>query len=253
MPRLPDSGELKVTDISGEFGGTVPHTFSEYYRGATPSLTTSNNTTVPTSGAISMSNFFDCIGEIHVTLSSHTTNFHCAHAFGSDWTSTVPKRLYINTGIIVGGTTGAAVTISASMGGSLTVHNSGNIQGYGGAAGGTGGNAIDALSTTNVTIENNSGATIVAGGGGGGAGGAGGAGGLGGDGGTGGTGGNGTYGVSVGASGSPPTQANYSSLGGYCISRGSHLNHTVACPAQKGTHTSCIGSYWTVTKYGQRV
>ena len=111
------------------------------------------------------------------------------------------------------------------MGGSLTVHNSGNIQGYGGAAnGGTGGNAIDALSTSNVTIENNSGATIVAGGGGGGAGGAGGAGGLGGAGGAGGAGGNGTYDVVVGQTGTPPTQANYHSIYGYCVSRGSHLN-----------------------------
>ena len=180
MPRLPDSGELDMTDISGEFGGTAPHSLSEYYRGATPSLTTSNNTSVPTSGAISISDFYDCIGEVHYTISSHATHFHCAHAFGSDWTSTVPKRLYINTGVTVGATSGAALNISASMGGTLVVHNSGSIEGFGGAAGADGGNAIDAVSTTGVTIENNSGATIYGGGGGGGTGGTGGTGGEGG-------------------------------------------------------------------------
>ncbi|ADD95300.1 hypothetical protein [uncultured phage MedDCM-OCT-S05-C139] len=109
MPRLPSSGELDMNDISGEFGGSTPHSLSEYYRNA--GLTTSNNTTVPESGAISIGNFHNCIGEIHYTISSDTTDFHCAQAFGSDWTSTVPKRLYINAGTIVGGTTGAAVTL----------------------------------------------------------------------------------------------------------------------------------------------
>ena len=169
MPRLPDSGPLNMNDIAGEFGGDTPHSLSEYYRNG--AYTTSNNTSVPTSGAISIGQFYNCIGEIHYTISSHTTNFHCASAFGSDWGSSVPKRLYINSGVTVGGTSGAAVTISASMGGTLVVHISGSIQGYGGSANcGTGGNAINAISTSGVSIENNSGASIYGGGGGGGGG-----------------------------------------------------------------------------------
>ncbi len=147
MPRLPDSGQLDMDNISGEFGGSPPHSLSEYYRNG--GFTTSNNTSVPTSGAISISNFYNCIGEIHYTISSHATNFHCAHAFGNDWASSVPKRLYINSGITVGGTSGAALTISSGMGGTLVIHNSGSIEGYGGSAnGGTGGNAINAVSTS---------------------------------------------------------------------------------------------------------
>ena len=62
MPRLPDSGPLDMNDIAGEFGGTTPHSLSEYYRNG--GYTTSNNTSVPTSGAISIGNFYNCIGEI---------------------------------------------------------------------------------------------------------------------------------------------------------------------------------------------
>ena len=152
MPRLPDSGALNMNDIAGEFGGTTPHSLNEYYRNG--GFTTSNNTSVPTDGAISIGDFFDCIGEIHYTITGNTTNFHCAHAFGSDWGSSVPKRLYINSGVTVGGTSGAAVNISASMGGTLVVHNSGSIQGYGGSAnGGTGGPAISAVQTSGVTLS----------------------------------------------------------------------------------------------------
>ena len=73
MPRLPDSGELNMNEIAGEFGGTTPHSLSEYYRNG--AYTTSNNTSVPTSGAISIGQFYDCIGEIHYTISGNTTNF----------------------------------------------------------------------------------------------------------------------------------------------------------------------------------
>ena len=249
MPRLPDSGPLNMNDIAGEFGGSTPHSLSEYYRNG--GLTTSNNTSVPTSGAISIGDFYDCIGEIHYTISSNTTNFHCASAFGSDWGSSVPKRLYINAGVTVGGTNGAAVNISASMGGSLTVHNSGAIQGYGGSAnGGTGGPAISAVSTSGVTIENNSGATIYAGGGGGGKGGAGGSGGQGGSGGSGGQGGSGSYGVNVGGTGSSFHHRYYYTAQSMCSGRGlwtgqgaSRYDGTQACQSRYGGHTYATGGW----------
>lgn len=50
------SGALTMTAIRTEFGGSNPTSLSEYYRNG--AYTTSNNTGVPTSGAISMSQFY---------------------------------------------------------------------------------------------------------------------------------------------------------------------------------------------------
>ena len=191
---IKSSGSLSMTEIVNEFGGSVPHSLSEYYRngGAVPA----NNTNVPTSGAISMSNFYNAVNEIQITISSNTTNYSLSSAFGSNWSSAVPKRLIINSGVTVGSTNGApAMTINGSMGGTVIVDNSGSIQGTGGAgsSSGTGGSGATAVQTDqngNVTFNNKSGATVYGGGGGGGKGGTGGTGGRGG---TGGTGGNGSY------------------------------------------------------------
>ena len=189
----PSSGTITIQDIVDEFGGSTPHSLSEYYRdgGEVPG----NNTNVPTSGTISLSNFYDAVNEIIVTVSAGTTNYSCSTVFGSNWTSSVPKRLIINNGVTIGGTgSTAALTIDASMSGTLVVQNSGAIVGYGGAAqGGEGGDAINVLTdnSSGITFNNASQGQIQAGGGGGGTGGASGAGGTGGEGGEGGNGGRG--------------------------------------------------------------
>ena len=63
---IQSSGQISMTDIVNEFGGSVPHSLSEYYRngGAVPG----NNTNVPTSGTISMSNFYGAVNEIQFTV-----------------------------------------------------------------------------------------------------------------------------------------------------------------------------------------
>ena len=188
------SGAISMTDIVNEFGGSVPHSLSEYYRngGEVPG----NNTNVPTSGTISMSNFYNAVNEIQITLSSSTTNYQLSSAFGSNWSTAVPKRLTINSGVTIGSSnTNPAMTINGSMGGTLIVHNSGSIQGKGGSgsssgAGGSGYSAVRSDQNGNITFYNNSGGQIYGGGGGGGRGGNGGTGGRGGNGGTG---GNGSY------------------------------------------------------------
>ena len=51
------SGLIRLSgDIVAEFGGSAPHALSEYYRGA--GLVTAGNTNVPTSGAVSFSDFY---------------------------------------------------------------------------------------------------------------------------------------------------------------------------------------------------
>ena len=60
---LPASGALSVGDTAGSdrsisvrFGGDVPHSLSEYYNQGT---NTANNETIPASGALSFSDFYN--------------------------------------------------------------------------------------------------------------------------------------------------------------------------------------------------
>jgi hypothetical protein len=116
--------------------------------------------------------------EFTITISSNTTNLNLKSSFDTTfgsgaWASSVPKRVIINSGVIVGSTSssGYAINIPSGMGGTLRIDNNGSIQGAGGAANsGTGGSAIFVGSAVSI---NNVG-SIYAGGGGGGAGGNGG-------------------------------------------------------------------------------
>ena len=169
MPAIPSTGPILITDLSTEFGGSAPHSISEYYRNG--AFVPSNNTLVPTSGGISFSQFRGAINEIIVT-SSAATNLDISTLFSSDWTSTVPKRLIIPSGVTIGGVGAAALTIPSNMAGTLEIDNAGDVIGFGGSAnGGAGGDAIANLAN-GVTINNTG--LLAAGGGGGGQGGQGG-------------------------------------------------------------------------------
>lgn len=190
MP-VPSSGEIKISDLVAEFGGDAPHALSEYYRGG--ARVTSNNTNVPTSGQFRFSNAYGAVNEIAVAATS-STNVDLSSLFGGNWTSTVPKRLTIGSGVTIGGTgSSAAIIIPSNMAGTLAIDNAGSVLGFGGAAGAAGGNAIS-NSASGVTINNTG---LLAGGGGGG--------------GTGGAGGNGT------------TTTTSTVIGGTCNSTGGQI------------------------------
>jgi len=171
MP-VPSSGEIKISDLVAEFGGDPPHALSEYYRdgGRVPG----NNTGIPTSGAFGLGNAYGAVNEIAVAATSGT-NVDISSLFGANWTSTIPKRLTIGSGVTIGGTgASAAIIIPSNMAGTLEIDNAGSILGFGGAAnGGAGGNAIS-NSASGVTINNTG--LLAGGGGGGGLGGTGGGG-----------------------------------------------------------------------------
>lgn len=57
MP-LPTSGPLSINDIKAEFGGAAPDSLTEYYRGGVLVPNTPTNAGVPTSGAISILDFY---------------------------------------------------------------------------------------------------------------------------------------------------------------------------------------------------
>jgi len=174
---LPSSGTITIAQIAAEFGGDAPHSLSEYYRGG--GLVPTNNTNVPTSGTITLSDFYGAVNQVSVTASSASsvnlqTLFN--NAASGSWTSTVPKIYTVGASVVLGIT-----TVPASMGGTLTINHSGDIQGTGGAGGtfsgtktGSAGGTAMTVQSTGVTINMLSGSTLSGGGGGGGAGGQGG-------------------------------------------------------------------------------
>tara|TARA_R110000772_G_scaffold119291_1_gene225266 strand:+ start:1681 stop:2337 length:657 start_codon:yes stop_codon:yes gene_type:complete len=69
---LQSSGAIALSQIQTELGGANPISLSEYYRNGP--YTGSSNTSVPTSGAISMSNFYGASGTTVFTTNFTATN-----------------------------------------------------------------------------------------------------------------------------------------------------------------------------------
>jgi hypothetical protein len=55
---LQGSGAISIGNLATEFGGSTPHSLSEYYRGGGLVPNTGTNANVPTSGQISLSQFY---------------------------------------------------------------------------------------------------------------------------------------------------------------------------------------------------
>jgi hypothetical protein len=141
---LPLSGVITLSDLQTEFGGTNPIGLNEYYRGG---ILVPNgppqNAAIPTSGAISLSNFYG--GQraftFTSTISSNTTDYNVSTAAtAAGWDGVIPLIANITVGISVSvsATTTAtpAFTVpSLPAGSSATIINNGNIYGFGGARG----------------------------------------------------------------------------------------------------------------------
>jgi len=68
---LPSSGVLTLADIQTEFGGTNPIDLSEYYRGGGLVPDTAGNAAIPTSGVISVSDFYGATNVINLNFVNH--------------------------------------------------------------------------------------------------------------------------------------------------------------------------------------
>lgn len=68
MP-LPSSGTLKASDIAAEFGVSVPYDLSDFYRGGAHVPNTAANVGIPTSGSMSMSDFYGAAATHTVSVS----------------------------------------------------------------------------------------------------------------------------------------------------------------------------------------
>jgi hypothetical protein len=118
--------------------------------------------------------------DLFFELTSNQENLDIRTLIGNTlYNANYRKRVIIPSSVTVGSpsTGAAAMQIPTGLGGELVIDNYGSIQGAGGAAGGTGGDAI--LAQSACRVNNKPTGTIYAGGGGGGTGGTGGAGGSG--------------------------------------------------------------------------
>ena len=67
------SGPISINSLVGEYGGSAPHSLSEYYRGGGLVANHSNNANVPTSGTISLSNFYGANNTAPVTIDNQVS------------------------------------------------------------------------------------------------------------------------------------------------------------------------------------
>jgi len=67
---LPSSGTLSLQQIAAEFGGSNPISLNQYYRGGSLVKDTIANASIPASGAISVSNFYNASSNIVQLTSS---------------------------------------------------------------------------------------------------------------------------------------------------------------------------------------
>jgi hypothetical protein len=98
------SGPISFSNLQTEFGGSNPISLSEYYRGG--SYTTSNNTGVPTTGAISLSQFYSTTAADYIP-----TAFNINNVSVSGTTYAVQDS---NTVTITGITTAISLTIDTT-------------------------------------------------------------------------------------------------------------------------------------------
>jgi hypothetical protein len=187
---LQSSGTISLANIQTEFGGTNPISLSEYYRSGI--YVTDNNTNVPTSGVITMSNFYGALNLFEYTISSNTKELVIDTAWLTSvgWYAGSPMFITVASGVYLWSddTSKAGLTLSPPSGVQFLLRNNGFIIGKGGAGGGVGGQSGGAggpaivNNTSGVSITNfglgyiaggggGGGGTSAAGGGGGGAGG----------------------------------------------------------------------------------
>ena len=184
---IPSSGALALSAIQTEFGGSNPISMSEYYAGGSnvPSGTTGDSGSIPSSGAIAVSQFYGSTNRVAIalTISSTTQSYNIYSNRGGTY-SAGNSDVTLTVQAIVGstGASGLDTGNQWTSGDTIKIINNSQIVGKG-HAGGAGGARSGAGSAGTagqpainlgypVTIQNNGG--FIRGGGGGGGGGAGG-------------------------------------------------------------------------------
>lgn len=115
------SGQISINDIVAEFGGSGQHGLTEYYRGGSFVTNSSLNTSIPTSGQISLTDFYGAQAYTLLSVLGNTT-----WTTGSTSSTTSTKSVSVPSGtksvVIMGGigTNGGRRTLhtGATFGGS---------------------------------------------------------------------------------------------------------------------------------------
>ncbi len=153
---IPSTGDITMSEIQTEFGGSNPISLSEYYAGGdnTPAGTTGNNGTIPSSGAIDMGDFRGSVSAVYMDAdggTETTSGDYKFHRFNSSGTFSVTTA-----GNESGSDSVDAVIVAGGGGGSAP-----GGAGVGGGGGGAGGAIV--LTDHGVTGTNYS---VTVGGGG---------------------------------------------------------------------------------------
>lgn len=119
---LPSSGVLTLNDIQTEFGGTNPIDLSEYYRGGGLVPNTALNAAIPTSGVISVSDFYGSANLLALNFATHGTGTNGASVSIGTARSTRMVHLsgYATNGIAVSSGTIGGVTATVINTGGLS-------------------------------------------------------------------------------------------------------------------------------------
>lgn len=194
MATMPSNGPLTFAELQSVFGGPSPIVLSNYYRGGAyvPS-SPPQNASIPTSGPISLDQFYSSTSDVPATIftfsptiSGNTQNYDLgAAARAAGWNGTDGLHATVTNNAIVGSNSTATPAFnvpSLPAGSSVVIANNNMILGCGGNGGNGGSNG----SSSGVTAGSNGGPALhlaypttiynygtIAGGGGGGAGGAG--------------------------------------------------------------------------------
>jgi hypothetical protein len=187
---IPSSGPLSLSDIQTEFGGSNPISLSEYYAGGAnvPSGTTGDSGPIPSSGTISMGQFYGASNRVSITLtiSANTNGYNIFNNRGGTYVAGISDVTLVNNSNIYS-TSGVALDTGTgwTSGDTITIDNNGLIVGHGGdggagssvnstsagAAGANGGAGSTAFNLQYSITLDNTGGTISGGSGGGGGGG----------------------------------------------------------------------------------
>lgn len=148
MP-IPASGPVSFANIQAEFGGNNPIGLNEYYAGGglVPAGITGTFGAVPSSGAISVRNFYGTsnVFTFNQTIATNTNNYNlrsAAIAAGWDQVLALQATITINAGVFVGSSSTSTPAFqtgsSFPAGSTLAITNNGHIVGRGGDGGGGG-------------------------------------------------------------------------------------------------------------------
>ena len=156
------SGPISLEDVQSEFGGSNPISIEEYYRGGVNVPDTPANSGIPTSGTISLEDFYggDASAGATILLTNQTSS--AVGAFPGIRTLDTGQLQIANVSGVFGNVAGAewASPLSAGTGSSYEVRVS-SVSGAGAVLSGPAANTWHALSSTRTWLNTGANSTLT--------------------------------------------------------------------------------------------